>query len=237
MRGISGSGAGVDTTGDGAGTDGRRGAGVGAVDPSGADGWGTDGGECGVAVDAGSGGELGTTRGGPSAPARAAAHVSVPTPTVLDRRRQAPAQPPGAGEDWAQANAAADFQSGQACLGLDVSSYAERWRLLEVLSQEYIVATLGSLGAYRIAGERHTPESLISRFGIAEGYRKTDAPLAAEAGGIRFAGGSRGRIRESFRVAGRRSGERRREGRRGFWPRPYPARLCYRLRQTYSSPS
>ena len=84
-----------------------------------------------------------------------------------------------------------------------------------------------------LSDSRRTAHAGISHFEIRDSGRlsKTDASLAANAGGIRLAAGSRGHLRESFRAAGRRSGECRGERKRGIWRRPYSARLCDRLRQ------
>ena len=72
---------------------------------------------------------------------------------------------------WRTTVNAAIRQSGQAPIGVNVGSYAEKWNCLERLTTAHVANSLRALGAFARRGETHDPDSLIQGFGIPEMYK------------------------------------------------------------------
>ncbi len=72
---------------------------------------------------------------------------------------------------WENVVVAGQRQAQQAPLDLALHTYADRHRCLEELAAGYITNTLCDLGAFAQAGEAHSVDSLLQRFGIAPTYR------------------------------------------------------------------
>ena len=72
---------------------------------------------------------------------------------------------------WRAATAAALRQSRQTPIGVNVETYADKWRCLERLTTAQAVNTLRTLGAFAHPNEVHDTESLVRRFGIPAIYK------------------------------------------------------------------
>jgi malonyl CoA-acyl carrier protein transacylase len=73
---------------------------------------------------------------------------------------------------WEWIRDAADRQSRQCPLGLDVAGYPARWDILDKLTSAFIVITLAKFGVFQAANESHSAQSLIGRCGIRGPYEK-----------------------------------------------------------------
>jgi acyl transferase domain-containing protein/SAM-dependent methyltransferase len=75
-------------------------------------------------------------------------------------------------EDTWQATATAALrQSRQTPIGVNVETYADKWRCLEVLTTAHAVNTLRTLGAFTGPDEVHDADSIVQRFGISPIYK------------------------------------------------------------------
>ncbi len=82
-------------------------------------------------------------------------------------RRQHPAGA-SAAEAWTRANAAAERQSAQGPLGLDVASYPGKWDVLERITRALIVNALRGAGLFKPCGSSATP---LARLGVARDFQ------------------------------------------------------------------
>ena len=82
------------------------------------------------------------------------------------------AAPRSSDADWAEIAAAAQRQSGQCSLSLNLASYPERWALVEKLTSAYVLAAFASCGAFQKSGETHTVESIVQHCGFKTTYGK-----------------------------------------------------------------
>jgi acyl transferase domain-containing protein/SAM-dependent methyltransferase len=72
---------------------------------------------------------------------------------------------------WRTTATAALRQSRQTPIGVNVGTYADKWRCLELLTTAHAVNTLRTLGAFALPGEIHDAESIVQRFGISPIYK------------------------------------------------------------------
>jgi acyl transferase domain-containing protein/SAM-dependent methyltransferase len=72
---------------------------------------------------------------------------------------------------WQAARRAALRQSEQAPLGVNVETYADKWRCLDRLTTAQAAAVFRSLGAFSVSDEAHDPDSLVNDFGIPAMYK------------------------------------------------------------------
>jgi acyl transferase domain-containing protein/SAM-dependent methyltransferase len=72
---------------------------------------------------------------------------------------------------WRAASKAALRQSRQTPIGVNVETYADKWRCVDRLTTAHAANTLRTLGAFARAGEVNDPDSLVERFGIPAFYK------------------------------------------------------------------
>ena len=72
---------------------------------------------------------------------------------------------------WRAASTAALRQSRQAPIGVNVETYADKWKCLDRLTTAHAANTLRTLGAFARPGEVSDAESLVERFGIPAFYK------------------------------------------------------------------
>ncbi|HEX3377798.1 MAG TPA: beta-ketoacyl synthase N-terminal-like domain-containing protein [Candidatus Acidoferrales bacterium] len=102
----------------------------------------------------------------------------VPLPTYPFERKsywletKPMAAPRSSDADWADIAAAANRQSGQCSLALNLGLYPERWALVEKLTSAYILSAFALCGAFQKSGEAHTVESLVQLCGFKATYGK-----------------------------------------------------------------
>jgi len=82
---------------------------------------------------------------------------------------EAAASGASAAEAWTRMNAAAERQSAQGPLGLDVASYPAKWDVLERLALAQTTAILKGAGLF-LGAERHAASEILARIGVAPAF-------------------------------------------------------------------
>jgi SAM-dependent methyltransferase/acyl carrier protein len=72
---------------------------------------------------------------------------------------------------WQSVITAARDQSRQVPVDLNLSTYPDKWKLLDQIATAYMARTLFELGAFRTHNESHSPDSLVREFHILPAYR------------------------------------------------------------------
>jgi acyl transferase domain-containing protein/SAM-dependent methyltransferase len=75
------------------------------------------------------------------------------------------------GKSWRDALTAALRQSRQAPIGVNVETYIDKWRCLDILTTAHAANTLRTLGAFGRPEEANDAESLVQRFGVPAIYK------------------------------------------------------------------
>ena len=100
--------------------------------------------------------------------------VAAPTYPFQRTRHWIDAAPASGGasaaEAWTRANAAAERQSAQGPLGLDVASYPGKWDVLERITRALIVNALRGAGLFQNA-MRIERDALLARLGVARDFQ------------------------------------------------------------------
>ncbi|MEA5621832.1 polyketide synthase [Nostoc sp. UHCC 0251] len=91
----------------------------------------------------------------------------------LDKRKaNSSVLPADALQLWLTAKSAGFEQSQQAPLDLAIHTYPAKHRLLESLTNAYIIETLSKFGVYTQADERYSVDSLLTQLNISPNYRQ-----------------------------------------------------------------
>ena len=138
-------------------------------------------------------------------------------------------------ETWAALREAGTRQAGQCRLDLAVNTYSRRWECLDGLTTAYILRTLRQLGAFGVAGESHTLDSLLQACGIGGGFRRLVDRWLQRLAAAGYVQKSAASYAVHPAVARSGPGFPQRGSRRGIWDRPQHSGLRAFLRRSAGS--